>query len=140
MTTLHPRNSPMVFDRPKVIGIGLIGTGYAAKVRAEVVNAEPRAKLVGITGNRPDQTQAFATTHQTQVFPNWQALINHSEVQLVIISNLNSAHAEIARAALFAGNTSSSNILWRLMSPPPNRSCPWPRTRAACCMWNISKS
>jgi biliverdin reductase len=37
------------------------------------------------------------------VFSNWQTLINDSAVQLVIISNLNNAHAEIARAALFAG-------------------------------------
>jgi biliverdin reductase len=96
MTTLNPVNRTP-------IGIGLVGTGYAAKVRAEVVNAESRAKLVGITGNSPDKTQAFAATHQTQVFPNWQALINSADVQLVIISNLNSAHAEIARAALFAG-------------------------------------
>jgi biliverdin reductase len=85
------------------IGIGLVGTGYAAKVRAEVVNAEPRAKLVGIVGNRPETAAAFAANHQTQVFPNWQALINHSEVKLVIIANHNYAHAEIARAALFAG-------------------------------------
>jgi biliverdin reductase len=93
--TLHPVKLP--------IGVGLVGTGYAAKVRAEVVNAEPRTQLVGITGNTPDKTQAFAQTHQTQVFPTWQALINHADVDLVIISNLNSAHAEIARAALFAG-------------------------------------
>jgi biliverdin reductase len=85
------------------IGIGLIGTGYAAKVRAEVVNAEPRAKLIGVVGNSPEKAQAFANTHQTQLCPNWQALINHDDVQLVIIANLNYAHAEIARAALFAG-------------------------------------
>jgi biliverdin reductase len=99
MTTLKPGLNTV--SGP--IGIGLVGTGYAAKVRAEVINAEPRAKLVGITGNTPDKTQAFAATHQTQAFPTWQALINLSDVQLVIISNLNSAHAEIARAALFAG-------------------------------------
>jgi biliverdin reductase len=85
------------------IGIGIVGTGYAAKVRAEVANAEPRTKLVGIAGNTPEKAQAFADTHQTKLFPTWQALINNAEVDLVIISNLNSAHAEIARAALFAG-------------------------------------
>ncbi len=85
------------------IGIGLVGTGYAAKVRAESINTEPRATLVGIAGNTPEKTQNFAQTHQTQAFTSWQTLINHNDVQLVIISNLNSAHAEIARAALFAG-------------------------------------
>jgi biliverdin reductase len=91
------------FNLQTPIGVGLVGTGYAAKVRAEVVNAEPRAQLVGITGHSPEKTQAFAETHQTKVFSNWQALINDAAVQLVIIANLNNAHAEIARAALFAG-------------------------------------
>ncbi|MBE9031397.1 Gfo/Idh/MocA family oxidoreductase [filamentous cyanobacterium LEGE 11480] len=85
------------------IGIGLIGTGYAAKVRAEAINAEPRATLVGVSGNTPTKAQAFAQTHQTRLFESWQAVVNHSDVQLVVISNNNSAHGEIARAALFAG-------------------------------------
>lgn len=84
------------------IGMGLIGTGYAAKVRAEVANAEPRMKLVGVAGNQPANVEAFAQTHQTQAFPNWQALINHPDVNLIIISNLNRDHGTIARAALFA--------------------------------------
>jgi biliverdin reductase len=84
------------------IGIGLVGTGYAAKVRAEVINAEPRAKLIGVSGNTPDKLAAFVETHQTHAFPNWQALINSPDVNLVVISNLNSLHGTIARAALFA--------------------------------------
>lgn len=84
------------------IGIGLVGTGYAAKVRAEVANAEPRTTLVGVAGNTPENVANFAHTHQTQAFPNWQALINHPDVHLVIISNLNRDHGTIARAALFA--------------------------------------
>jgi biliverdin reductase len=93
---------PALMSQPP-IGIGLVGTGYAAKVRAEAVNAEPRANLVGITGNTPDKVEAFAVTHATTVFPTWQALINCDAVDLVIIANLNSQHAEIARAALFTG-------------------------------------
>lgn len=85
------------------IGIGLVGTGYAAKVRAESINAETRATLVGVSGNTPEKAQTFAQTHQTQLFDSWQALVNHRDVQLVIVSNHNSLHAEVARAALFAG-------------------------------------
>ncbi len=86
----------------KAIGIGLVGTGYAAKVRAEVTHAEPRATLIGVAGNKPENVAAFAQTHNTKAFPNWQALVNSSDVDLVIISNLNRDHATIARAALFA--------------------------------------
>jgi biliverdin reductase len=85
------------------IGVGLVGTGYAAKVRAEAVQAEPRARLVGVAGNTPEKLADFVQTHQSQAFPNWQALINSAQVDLVIISNLNSEHGAIARAALFAG-------------------------------------
>jgi biliverdin reductase len=84
------------------VGIGLVGTGYAAKVRAEAINAEPRAQLIGICGNTPDRSAAFAATHSTQNFPSWQTLINDPNVHLVVIANLNSLHSEIARAALFA--------------------------------------
>jgi biliverdin reductase len=86
----------------QAIGIGLVGTGYAAKVRAEVINAEPRATLVGVSGNTPDKLTNFVATHQTRAFPNWQALVNSPDVHLVVISNLNSEHGTIARAALFA--------------------------------------
>ena len=85
-----------------LVGIGLVGTGYAAKVRAEVVNAEPRATLIGVAGHTPETVAAFAQTHQTRAFPNWQALVHSDEVDVVIISNLNSEHPAIARAALFA--------------------------------------
>ena len=84
------------------VGIGIVGTGYAAKVRAEVVNVEPRASLVGVAGHTPETVAAFAQTHNTQVFPNWQALVHSNDVNVVIISNLNSEHPAIARAALFA--------------------------------------
>ena len=85
-----------------LVGIGLVGTGYAAKVRAEVVNAEPRATLIGVAGHTPETVTAFAQTHHTQAFLNWQALVHSDEVDVVIISNLNSEHPAIARAALFA--------------------------------------
>jgi biliverdin reductase len=84
------------------IGIGLVGTGYAAKVRAEVINAESRATLIGVSGNTPEKLAAFVETHQTQAFADWQALVNSPDVNLVVISNLNSAHGAIVRAALFA--------------------------------------
>jgi biliverdin reductase len=84
------------------VRIGLVGTGYAAKVRAEAINAEARATLVGVVGHQPDKTAAFAATHETVAAPTWQQLIE-SDLDLVVIANLNSQHGEIARAALLAG-------------------------------------
>ncbi|MBD2326077.1 Gfo/Idh/MocA family oxidoreductase [Alkalinema sp. FACHB-956] len=89
--------------RKSPIGVGLIGTGYAAKVRADAINAESRAQLIGVAGHTRDKLEAFAHACQTQAFDSWQGVINSSAVDLVVISNLNAEHGAIARAALFAG-------------------------------------
>ncbi|MBD2079157.1 Gfo/Idh/MocA family oxidoreductase [Leptolyngbya sp. FACHB-17] len=90
----HSRNS-------FVIRVGLVGTGYAAKLRAEAVNQDDRAKLVGVAGHQPDKTAEFGHTHQTQAFNAWQELIQ--AVDLVIICGVNSEHSEIAESALESG-------------------------------------
>lgn len=84
-----------------MIRVGLVGTGYAAKLRAEAVNQDDRAKLVGVAGHRADKTQDFGHTHQTQAFNAWQELIG--AVDLVIICGVNSEHSAIAQAALEVG-------------------------------------
>jgi biliverdin reductase len=84
------------------IGVGIIGTGYAAKLRAEVINADDRAQLIGVAGHTPEKTSDFGNTHQTQTFPSWQDLVNSDRIDLVVVSNLNAHHGAIARAALQA--------------------------------------
>jgi len=81
-----------------VIRVGLVGTGYAAKLRAEAVNQDDRAKLVGVAGHQSGKTAEFAHTHHTQAFNAWQELIQ--AVDLVIICSVNSEHSTIAESAL----------------------------------------
>ena len=84
------------------VRVGIIGTGYAAKMRAETLNADARAQLVGVAGNTPERTQEFGNMHQVQVFNAWQELIS-SNLDVVMISGVNCDHASIAQAALEAG-------------------------------------
>ncbi len=84
-----------------MIRVGLIGTGYAAKLRAEAVNQDDRATLVGVVGHQPDKTAEFAQTHQTQAFQAGSELIN--AVDLVIICGVNSEHSAIVESALESG-------------------------------------
>ncbi len=84
------------------VRVGIVGTGYAAKMRAETLNADPRAQLVGVAGNTPERTQEFGNLHQVQVFNAWQELIN-STLDVVIITCVNRDHGAIAQAALRAG-------------------------------------
>lgn len=83
--------------------VGLIGTGYAAKLRAEALQADDRAQLMAIAGRNPERTQAFSDTHGGVALPSWQALIADESIDLVVIATVNCEHGAIATAALKAG-------------------------------------
>ncbi len=85
------------------IRVGLVGTGYAAKMRAETINADSRAKLIGVAGHIPEKTQEFGHLYQTQSFNAWTELVENSHIDLVIVSSVNRDHGTIAQAALSAG-------------------------------------
>ncbi|MFB2833711.1 Gfo/Idh/MocA family protein [Floridanema evergladense] len=83
--------------------VGLVGTGYAAKLRAETLLSDPRTQLVAVAGNTPERTESFAQTYQAEAVLGWQQLIQRPDVDLVIVSTINSEHGAIAHAALCAG-------------------------------------
>lgn len=86
------------------LGVGIIGTGFAAKLRTEVFQADARAHVVAVAGNDPDKSQAFAQTHAIPtVCSSWKALIQQPEVDLVVVCSINSEHLPATRAALGAG-------------------------------------
>lgn len=84
------------------IKAGLVGTGFAAKLRAETLQADERSHLVAVTGHTPDKTQEFARNYEASPVDSWQQLVEHPDVDLVIISTINRDHGAIAQAALNA--------------------------------------
>lgn len=88
---------------PSPIRFGLIGTGYAAKLRAETLNTEPRSQLVAVAGHRPETTQEFSQIHRAIALDRWQDLVQRSDLDGVIICTINRDHGAICRAALEAG-------------------------------------
>lgn len=85
------------------IKVGLVGTGYVAKRRAEALVSDGRSHLSFVAGHRPEHTQAFAATYQVNVLESWQELVHHPDIDLVIVCTINRDHEEIAAAALLAG-------------------------------------
>lgn len=82
--------------------VGLVGTGYAAKLRAQTLLNDRRAELIAVVGgNTLSKTEAFAKDFQCKVLASPQQLIQE-DIELVIISNVNSEHGAVARAALEA--------------------------------------
>ncbi len=90
-------------DGKMPLKVGLVGTGYAAKLRAQTLQSEPRSDLVAIAGHTPEKTQEFAQTYQALALDSWQELVERPDLDLVVICNINRDRAAIARAALMAG-------------------------------------
>lgn len=97
--TDHPSYPSIAFP----IGVGLIGTGYAAKMRAETLKTDARSHLIAVSGHSPETTATFSQTHGAEPISSWADLVNRSDVDLVIISTVNRDHGPMVRAALQAG-------------------------------------
>lgn len=83
--------------------VGLVGTGYAAKRRAEALQGDQRAQLFAVSGHTPEATAAFCQTYSVSSFEDWEQLVQSPQIDLVIIATVNKNHGVIARAALEAG-------------------------------------
>lgn len=82
------------------IRVGLVGTGYAAKLRAEAILSDPRATLIAVSGHNYSKTVEFAEKYQCLPLSDWQDLVSRTDIDLVIIANINSLHGAIAHISL----------------------------------------
>ncbi len=93
--------SPFCASMP--LRTGLVGTGYAAKLRAESLQADPRAELVAIAGHTAAKTEAFSRTYQVPGVTSWSQLLEKFDLDLIVVAGVNQEHGAIVRAALTAG-------------------------------------
>ena len=84
----------------KKLKIGIVGTGYAAKKRAEAIAEDVRATLVSVTGNSPEKIQEFATDFPITAVDSWSRLVSQPELDLIIVCTVNQEHSAIARCVL----------------------------------------
>ena len=96
-------NFPARFSVTVPIKVGLVGTGYAAKLRAETLQSDSRSHLVAVAGHTPSKTVAFCETFSAEGLFDWKELVQRQDLDLVIVSSINSEHGAIAKAALSAG-------------------------------------
>jgi biliverdin reductase len=90
-------------NKDGLLKVGIVGTGYAAKKRAEAFQKDTRTKLTSFTGNTPEKNAVFAEMFDLSPINSWQQLVNSDDVDLVVICSINRDRAAIARAALEAG-------------------------------------
>jgi biliverdin reductase len=97
---MHGQGAPLNQSKVRV---GLVGTGYAAKLRAEALLDSQRATLVAIAGHIPQNTADFAQQYGTVSMSSWQELIEREDLDLIIICTVNQDHGKIVNAALIKG-------------------------------------
>ncbi len=83
------------------IRVGLVGTGYAARVRVEALRADGRSHPLLVAGHT--HTETFAAAHGLQAVENWQALVVDEAINLVVVATASALHGEVVEAALNAG-------------------------------------
>ena len=82
------------------IKVGIVGTGYAARARAQSFQADKRSHLVAIAGHCPERTQEFAKEFAAEAVSSWQELVEREDLDLVVICNINRDHGQVVRAAV----------------------------------------
>ena len=84
------------------LNVGIVGTGYAAKKRAEAIKSDEGCKLVAVTGSDRTRRQEFSQNFGIKAIDSWQELVNLPELDLIFICTVNQGCGAIARAAILA--------------------------------------
>jgi biliverdin reductase len=86
--------------------VGIVGTGFVAKLRAEILSQDPRVQLKAIAGSI-DKAQAIALSvangESIQTYSYWSELVVRPDLDLVIVANVNRDHAAVVAQALRSG-------------------------------------
>ncbi len=82
------------------IRVGIVGTGYAAQTRAEILKTDWRSQLITVSGHTSDKTKALCQRLGVEASVSWDQLVNRDDLDLVVIATINRDHGKIVRAAL----------------------------------------
>jgi predicted dehydrogenase len=87
-----------------VVGIGIIGTGFARTTQLPAFKAVEGARLVAVASGRRENAERAAREFGIEhVADDWRGVVERADVDLVSIVTPPSTHAEMALAALAAG-------------------------------------
>ncbi len=82
---------------------GIVGTGYAARVRADALLLDERSHLSAVAGRDYSRAVDFARRYGIQPMDSWFDLVTADSIDLVVVSTVSALHGEVVEAALNAG-------------------------------------
>ncbi len=91
----------MIANSTSPLKVGIVGTGYAARKRAEAIAEDSRVELLAVTGNSSGLTE-FCHAYGAKAIESWNMLVNLPELDLVFICTVNQGCGAIAKAAIMA--------------------------------------
>jgi len=89
-------------EKYQKMNIGIVGTGFVAKLRAELLSQDPRVKLQAIAGNYI-QAQAIAQDFGMKAYEFWSQLVIQPDLDLIVVATINRDHGAVVAQALNAG-------------------------------------
>ncbi|HEV2128077.1 MAG TPA: Gfo/Idh/MocA family oxidoreductase [Thermomicrobiales bacterium] len=87
----------------KSLGIGIAGAGFIGKVQANALREIDGAEVVAIADPREDAGQALATATGARWYPSYTEMLEHPELDVVVLTTPSGLHAEQAVLAAQAG-------------------------------------
>jgi biliverdin reductase len=82
--------------------VGIVGSGFVARLRADVMATDDRVKLVAIAGNYANAQETIAK-HNLAHHPHWSELVSRADIDLVVVATVNRDHAAVSETALRSG-------------------------------------
>ncbi len=87
-----------------IIGVGIIGTGFARRTQIPAFNAIENAKVVSVSSGRRENAEATAAEFDIGHFSNdWRETVLREDVELVCITTPPNLHLEMTEFALQNG-------------------------------------
>ena len=84
------------------IGIGIVGCGLIGQKRARALSTDH--KLVAVADLNLRRAEQLASAYPgCEAFENWQQVVDHPEVEMVIVATTNDMLAPVSRAAMQQG-------------------------------------
>jgi biliverdin reductase len=82
--------------------IGIVGTGFVAKLRAELFSQDSRVQLKAIAGSL-DKAKELAQIFGIESHEYWSDLVIRPDIDLVVVATINRDHSTVVSQALRSG-------------------------------------
>lgn len=83
--------------------VGIVGSGFVAKLRADILTQDPRTEVMAIAGTLAKATAIAQELQIPHVHQYWSEMVIRDDIDLVVVCNVNRDHSAVVRQAMRSG-------------------------------------